>query len=197
MAEERDEEQFGKQDETGQAKQQQPTGAQSQQPPTGEQSQPQPTGQQGQSSSGQTDLGQGGDTATLSGEQRGFGAGCRPKRRRFPGRQRRVRRLPGQRLQRLSAGKGRDREIDEFDDERPRPARARSKTRTSKPASRRAATPISMAAAATSKPLRTMKWRRAPFQGRGVCLRPARGPGTPSRARPTGAKLGRARIRST
>jgi len=47
-----------------------------QQPPTGEQSQPQPTGQQGQSSSGQADLGQSGDTATLSGEQRGFGQGA-------------------------------------------------------------------------------------------------------------------------
>lgn len=68
MAEEKDEEQIGKQD--------QPTGEQSQQPPTGEQSQQQPTGQQGQSASGQTDLGQGGDTATLSGEQRGFGAGA-------------------------------------------------------------------------------------------------------------------------
>jgi hypothetical protein len=68
MAEERDDEQFGKQDETGQAKQPQPTGEQSQQQ--------QPTGQQGQSSSGQTDLGQSGDTATLSGEQRGFGQGA-------------------------------------------------------------------------------------------------------------------------
>ena len=66
MAEEKDEEQIGKQ---GPAR---PASRASSQP-TGEQSQQQPTGQQGQSSSGQTDLGQGGDTATLSGEQRGFG----------------------------------------------------------------------------------------------------------------------------
>ncbi len=84
MAEERDEEQFGKQDETGQDKQQPPAGQQGQPQPNAEQGEPQPVGQQNQpgelgqqaqSSSGQTDLGQSGDTDTLAGEQRGFGQG--------------------------------------------------------------------------------------------------------------------------
>lgn len=71
MAEERDEQQFGKPGETSQDRQQQPVDQQDQPSELG-QSQPQkPTDQQGQSASGQAELGQGGDTATLSGEQRG------------------------------------------------------------------------------------------------------------------------------
>lgn len=67
MANEKDEQLLGKQDpkaELDQGKQQ----------PTDQQNQPSETGQQGQASSGQTDLGQAGETDTLSGE-RGLGAG--------------------------------------------------------------------------------------------------------------------------
>lgn len=67
MADEKDEQQLGKQDpkaELDQGKQ-----------PTGEQNQPSETGQQGQASSGQADLGQAGDTDTLS-DERGSGQGA-------------------------------------------------------------------------------------------------------------------------
>ncbi len=68
MANQKDEQQLGKQDpkaELDQGKQQ----------PTGQQNQPSETGQQGQASSGQADPGQSGDTDTLS-DERGSGQGA-------------------------------------------------------------------------------------------------------------------------
>jgi len=65
MANERDDEQFGKEKkEFGQDKQ----------PPTGQQGQQPEFGQQGQSSTGQTDFGKSGDTDTLI-DKPGFGQG--------------------------------------------------------------------------------------------------------------------------
>jgi translation initiation factor IF-2 len=86
MANEKDNEQFGKPDrekEFGQDKQP-PTGEKGRQPEFGQQGQQQPAGQQGQkpefgqqgqASSGQADLGKSGDTDTLSTE-RGLGQGA-------------------------------------------------------------------------------------------------------------------------
>lgn len=77
MANEKDNEQFGKPDrekEFGQDKQP-PTGEKGQQPEFGEKGQQPEFGQQGQASSGQADLGKSGDTDTLSTE-RGLGQGA-------------------------------------------------------------------------------------------------------------------------
>lgn len=65
MANERDDEQFGKEDQEFKPNKQQPTGQQGQQPELG---------QQGQSSTGQTDFGKSGDTDTLI-DKPGFGQG--------------------------------------------------------------------------------------------------------------------------